>query len=78
MKLLSTTKQKLTRMKQTKLFLLTLLMILVGSLAGCTSNRNMTGKQYIKKEQKYRNSEAATKRYEKANKRGFFKKLFER
>jgi sortase (surface protein transpeptidase) len=49
-------------MRKIKIVLLALVILVLGSNAGCTSNKKLTGKEYIKKEQKYNNYEAWKKR----------------
>lgn len=48
---------------------LIVLFFLLISLGGCKSQGRMTGKEYIKKEQKYYNYDAAMKRAKKAEKK---------
>lgn len=48
---------------------LVVLFFLLISLGGCKSQSQMTGKQYIQKEQKYYNYDAAMKRAKKAKKK---------
>jgi hypothetical protein len=57
-----------------------MMMIMGGAFAGCSSNKQLTGKQYMEKEQSYHNYGASKARWEKAkedeSKKGFLRNLF--